>query len=94
METALQANLYLKPKMSPSAQQRNEYAAFKNLYLNVMGLNCAAYTSLTFLILVPPLYCPNVFLQGHQSYSIRAHPYDLCYLNYLLKVLAPNTITF
>lgn len=46
MKTALQANLYLKPKMSPSAQQRNEYAAFKNLYLNVKGLNCAAYTSL------------------------------------------------
>ena len=38
--------------------------------------------------------CPNLFLQGHQSYWIKDTHMTSFYPNHLLKALSPNPITF
>ena len=47
-----------------------------------------------FLTTTPPGKSPNLFLQGHQSYWIKAHPITSFNLNYLFKNISPNTVTF
>lgn len=64
MKAALQANLYLKPRMDPRAQRGNEFAAFKNSCLTELWAEFPplpnSYVEVPPKLPVPPSLSPHL----------------------------------